>query len=72
MLHNLYLFISFLDVLCYLRYLCYGYHFINSLWVPTHVNVEIFEVHNTTSATMLSQVKILLDKTKLHTSIETF
>jgi hypothetical protein len=36
-------------------------NFINSFWEPTQVIVGVFEMKNTTSATMANQVKILLD-----------
>ncbi len=35
--------------------------FINVSWEPCHETIGIFEVHNTTSATMANQVKLLLD-----------
>jgi hypothetical protein len=35
--------------------------FINASWEPCHEIIGIFEVHNTTSATMANQVKLLLD-----------
>jgi hypothetical protein len=36
-------------------------NFINNSWEPTHVTIGVFEMQNTTSATMANQVKILLD-----------
>jgi hypothetical protein len=35
--------------------------FINDLWVPIHVDMGIFEVHNTIDANMVVHVKVLLN-----------
>ncbi len=35
--------------------------FLNDSWEPNHVTMRIFEVQNTTCATMANQVKVLLD-----------
>jgi hypothetical protein len=35
--------------------------FLNDSWEPNHVTMGIFEVQNTTCATMANQVKVLLD-----------
>jgi hypothetical protein len=35
--------------------------FINDLWEPIHVNMGIFEVHNTIDVNMVIHVKMLLN-----------
>jgi len=35
--------------------------FINDLWEPIHVNMGIFEVHNTIDVNMVVHVKVLLN-----------
>jgi thioester reductase-like protein len=37
----------------------------NSFWEPTHVTVGVFEVQNTTCASMANQVKIIFDSNGL-------
>jgi len=46
--------------------------FLNDSWEPSHVTMGIFEVQNTTCATMANQVKVLLDYFELLDKVITY
>jgi hypothetical protein len=58
---------------------CVGFHtfvivvsFINVSWEPCHVTIGIFEIHNTTNATIANQVKSLLNSFNLLDKVITY